>query len=356
MCGTGGRPYAPKGTDAATARNGTQGCGMDHVAWRPTRRAVLGAAALLAAPRAARAQSEFPSRPLRWIVNFPPGGAADFLSRSLAERLAPRLGQLVVVENRPGAGGMLGADFVAKSRGDGHVLLASNLASHAISPAIYAAPPYDPAADFTHLALMGTLPQVLAVNPSFPAATVEEFVAEARRRPGGVEYGSGGNGTSNHFLGVMLARATGVPLVHVPYRGSAPALTDTISGQIPAIFESLPTAIGHIRAGRLRAVAVSSRARAAALPDTPSFAERGLPEVEATGWFGVSAPAGLPAIVAERLGAELGAAMASPDIRTRFAEVGVEAGGMSPDEYAAFVRAEAGRWKALAAAHNIRVE
>jgi tripartite-type tricarboxylate transporter receptor subunit TctC len=262
----------------------------------------------------------------------------------------------VVVENRPGAGGMLGSDLVAKSRGDGHVLVVSNLASHAISPAIYASVPYDPVADFTHLALMGTLPQVLAVNPAFPAATVEEFVAEARRRPGGVEYGSGGNGTSNHFLGVMLARAAGVPLVHVPCRGSAPALADAISGQIPAIFESLPTAIGHIRAGRLRAIAVSGRGRAAALPDTPSFAERGLPEVEATGWFGVSAPAGLPPAVAARLGAEVGAAMASPEIRSRFAEVGVEAGAMPPAGYAAFVRSEAARWKALAAAHGIRVE
>jgi tripartite-type tricarboxylate transporter receptor subunit TctC len=154
----------------------------------------------------------------------------------------------------------------------------------------------------------------------------------------------------------MLARAAGVPLVHVPCRGSAPALADAISGQIPAIFESLPTAIGHIRAGRLRAIAVSGRGRAAALPDTPSFAERGLPEVEATGWFGVSAPAGLPPPVAARLGAELGAAMASPEIRSRFAEVGVEAGAMPPAGYAAFVRSEAARWKALAAAHGIRVE
>jgi tripartite-type tricarboxylate transporter receptor subunit TctC len=324
--------------------------------YRASRRSVIGMAALLAPVRAGRAQEAFPTHPLRWVVNFPPGGAADFLSRSLAEKLASRLGQPVVVENRPGAGGVIGADLVAKARGDGHALIVSNLASHAISPAIYPSVPYDPVADFTHLALMGTLPQVLAVNPSFPATTVEEFVAEAKRRPDGVEYGSGGNGTSNHFLGVMLARAAGIPLVHVPYRGSAPALTDTISGQIPALFESLPTAIGHIRGGRLRAIAVSGRTRATALPDTPTFAERGLPEVEATGWFGVSAPAGLPPAVAARLAAELGAAMALAEIRSRFAEVGVEAGTMSPADYTAFVRAEAVRWKALAAANNIRVE
>ena len=324
--------------------------------YRASRRTTIGMAALLAPMRAGWAQEAFPTHPLRWVVNFPPGGAADFLSRSLAEKLTPRLGQPVVVENRPGAGGMIGADLVAKARGDGHVLIVSNLASHAISPAIYPSVPYDPVADFTHLALMGTLPQVLAVNPSFPAATVEEFIVEAKRRTGGVEYGSGGNGTSNHFLGVMLARAAGISLVHVPYRGSAPALTDTISGQIPALFESLPTAIGHIRGGRLRAIAVSGRTRAAALPDTPTFAERGLPEVEATGWFGVSAPAGLPPAVSARLAAELGAVMGLPEIRSRFAEVGVEAGTMSPADYTAFVRAEAVRWKALAAANNIRVE
>jgi tripartite-type tricarboxylate transporter receptor subunit TctC len=329
---------------------------MDHGASRMARRSLIGAAALVAAPRAVRAQTDFPVRPLRWVVNFPPGGAADFLSRSVAERLAPRLTQPVAVENRPGAGGMIGADFVAKARGDGHVLVASNLASHAISPAIYASVPYDPVADFTHLALMGTLPQVLAVNTGFPGTTVEQFIAEAKRRPGGIEYGSGGNGTSNHFLGVMLARAARIQLVHVPYRGSAPALVDTISGKIPAIFESLPTALGHIRAGRLRAIAVSSRARADALPDVLTFAERGLPEIEAVGWFGVSAPAGLPPGVAGRLATALGAVLGLPDIRARFAEAGVEAGSMWLAEYANFVRAEAARWKALAAAHKISVE
>lgn len=329
---------------------------MDRGASRTARRSFIGAAALVAASRGARAQTDFPARPLRWVVNFPPGGAADFLSRSVAEKLTPRLGRPVMVENRPGAGGMVGADVVAKARGDGHILIVSNLASHAISPAIYASVPYDPVADFTHLALMGTLPQVLAVNPAFPATTVEQFVAEAKRRPGGIEYGSGGNGTSNHFLGAMLARAARIPLVHVPYRGSAPALIDTISGKVPAIFESLPTAIGHIRAGRLRPIAVSSRARAEALPDVPSFAERGLPEVEAVGWFGVSAPAGLPPGVAGRLASTVAAAVALPDIRARFAESGVEAGSLWLADYAAFVRAEAARWKALAAAHDIRVE
>lgn len=329
---------------------------MDHGASRLARRSLIGAMALAAAPGRARAQADFPVRPLRWVVNFPPGGAADFLSRSVAERMTTRLNQPVVVENRPGAGGMVGADMVAKARGDGHVLIVSNLASHAISPAIYASLPYDPVADFTHIALMGTLPQVLAVNPGFPAATVEQFVAEAKRRPDGVEYGSGGNGTSNHFLGVMLARAAGIRLAHVPFRGSAPALIETISGRVPAIFESLPTALGHIRAGRLRAIAVSGRARSAALPGVPTFAEAGFPDVEATGWFGVSAPAGLPPGVAGRLAAVAAAVLFLPDIRARFAEAGVEPGSLWPAEYAAFVRAEAERWRALAAAYGIRAE
>lgn len=329
---------------------------MDDGASQAARRRFIGAAALVAVSRSARAQTDFPARPLRWVANFPPGGVTDFLSRSVAEKLTPRLGQPVLVENKPGVGGMLGADMVAKARGDGHVLIVSNLASHAISPAIYASVPYDPAADFTHLALMGTLPQVLAVNPNFPATTVEQFVAEAKRRPGGIEYGSGGNGTPNHFLGVMLARAARIPLVHVPFRGSGPALNDVISGKVPAVFESLPTAIGHIRAGRLRPIAVSSRARAEALSDVPSFAERGLPEVEAVVWFGVSAPAGLPPGVAGRLASAVGAALALPDIRARFAESGAEASSLWLGDYAAFVRAEAARWKALAAAHDIRAD
>ncbi len=240
------------------------------------RRALLAAAPLLATPRLSLAQS-WPARPIRWIVNFPPAGAADILSRTLAEWFGTRLGQPIVVENRPGAGGMLGADIVAKARGDAHTVMISSAASHGIGPVLYANVPYDPLGDFTHLHLVGTFPSVLVVNPSVPAQSVAELVALARARPGEITYGSGGNGTMNHLIGQLLARSAGVEITHVPYRGSAPAMTDVMGGQIPALMESLPTAMGNIRAGRMRPLAVSERERSPALPEVPTFAEAGFP-------------------------------------------------------------------------------
>ena len=211
-------------------------------------------AAALALPAIARAEAPWPERPIRWIVNFPPGGAADTLSRALGESIGGRLGQPIVIENRPGAGGLVGADLVAKARGDTHMVIMSNAASHGIGPVLYPNMPYDPMADFTHIALVGTFASVLVVNPGVPAQDIAEFLAMARDRPGGLAYGTGGNGTMNHLVGQLLARAAGVELTHVPYRGSAPALADAIGGQIPAVMESLPIALPHLRAGRLRAL------------------------------------------------------------------------------------------------------
>ncbi|MBX9699964.1 MAG: tripartite tricarboxylate transporter substrate binding protein, partial [Acetobacteraceae bacterium] len=207
--------------------------------------------ATLAAPAVARGQPSWPERPIRWIVNFPPGGAADILSRALAEQIGGGLGQPIVVENRPGAGGMVGSDVVAKARGDAHLVMMSNAASHGIGPVLYRSVPYDPLVDFIHVALVGNFPSVLCVGEAVPARTLAEFVALARDR-GGLAYGSGGNGTMNHLTGALFARAAGIALTHVPYRGSAPAMTDVMGGQIPALMESLPTALGNIRAGRLR--------------------------------------------------------------------------------------------------------
>lgn len=326
----------------------------------PSRRALLtGAAAFLAAPALAPpaiAQAGWPDRPIRWIVNFPPGGAADTLSRILAAHIGNKLGQPVVVENRPGAGGALGADILAKAPGDRHVVMMSSAASHGIGPVLYRNTPYDALRDFTHIRLVGTFPSVLAVNLDFPARNLAEFVALAKARPGQVTYGSGGNGTLNHLIGQVLAREAGIELTHVPYRGSAAALTDTISGQIPAIMESLPIALPHLRGGRLRPLATSEAMRPASLADVPTFIEAGLPGVTATNWFGFSAPAGVPAEIVARWNSEIGAALADPGVIERFAAIGVVPGTMGPAEYTALIRGELDRWREVIRLGNIVVD
>lgn len=321
---------------------------------QPSRRAVLWGIPLLASPAilvSAGAQTAWPDRPIRWIVNFPPGGAADTLSRILAPVVSVRLGQPVVVENRPGAGGALGADILAKAPGDRFLVMISSAASHGIGPVLYRNPPYDALRDFSHIRLVGTFPSVLAVNLDLPAQNLGEYLALARQRP--MTYGSGGNGTLNHLVGQVLARAAGVELTHVPYRGSAPALTDTISGQIPSIMESLPIALPHLRGGRLRALATSEATRPPSLPDVPTFAEQGFPQVTSSNWFGFSAPAGLPPEIIARWDAEIAAALADPAVVERFAGIGVRPGTGGPGEYTALITGELARWRAVIAAGNI---
>jgi tripartite-type tricarboxylate transporter receptor subunit TctC len=316
------------------------------------RRAALLGIPLLAAP--AIAQPTWPDRPIRWVVNFPPGGAADTLSRILAPVVSAKLGQPVVVENRPGAGGALGADLLAKAPGDRFLVMISSAASHGIGPVLYRNPPYDALRDFTHIRLVGTFPSVLAVNLDFPARNLAEYLAVARQRP--VSYGSGGNGTLNHLIGQLLARAAGVDLTHVPYRGSAPALTDTISGQIPSIMESMPIALPHLRGGRLRALATSEAVRPPALPDVPTFAEQGFPQVTSTNWFGFSAPSGPPPEIIARWDAEIAAALADPALVERFATIGVRPGAEGPAGYTALITSELARWRSVIAAGNITAD
>ena len=316
------------------------------------RRALMLSAAALPA----FAQNSWPDRPVRWIVNFPPGGAADTLSRILAQAMGNRLGQAVVVENRPGAGGALGADILAKAPGDRHLVMMSSAASHGIGPVLYRNTPYDAVADFIHVRLVGTFPSVLAVNPDLPARDVAAFLALMRARPGSISYGSGGNGTLNHLLGQVFGRAAGVEFTHVPYRGSAPALTDTISGTLPAIMESLPITLPHLRAGRLRPLATSEAERSPALPDVPTFAEAGFPAATATNWFGFSLPAGVQPEIVARWDGELAALLADAGVVERFAAIGVRPGRLGPAEYTALVRAELERWRAVIQAGNIAAD
>ena len=310
--------------------------------------------ALPAIAQPAIAQPGWPERPIRWIVNFPPGGAADTLSRILAQAIGGRLGQPVVVENRPGAGGALGADILAKAPGDRHLVMMSSAASHGIGPVLYRHTPYDAVMDFTHVHLIGSFPSVLAVNAELPVHDVAGLVALAATRP--LTYGSGGNGTLNHLLGQVFARAAGIEFTHVPYRGSAPALTDAISGTLPTIMESLPIALPHLRAGRLRALATSEQARADALPNVPTFAEAGFPTATATTWFGFSLPAGVPAGSVTRWSSEMAALLTEPGVIERFAAMGVRPGTLGPAEYTGLIRAELERWRAVITAGRITAD
>ena len=316
---------------------------------------VLSSLAPLAAPGISAAQTPWPSRPIRWIVNFPPAGAADILSRTLAEYFGSRLGQPIVVENKPGAGGMVGADIVAKARGDTHVVMMSNAASHGIGPVLYTNVPYDPLADFTHIHLVGTFPSVLAVNGGSTITSVQQLIDLARGKPGEVTYGSGGNGTMNHLVGQLLARAAGVQLTHIPYRGSAPAMNDLMGGQIVALMESLPTAIGYFGSGRMRPLAVSEAERSPSLPDTPTFREAGY-DVVATNWFGFSAAAGIPPEIARRWETEISTALQSAQVREAFARIGVRPGTLGAAGYTDLIKSELARWQEVIRAGNIRAD
>ena len=302
------------------------------------------------------AQAGWPSKPIRWIVNFPPAGAADILSRTLAEYHGTRLGQPIVVENKPGAGGLLGADILAKAKGDTHLVMMSSAASHGIGPVLYKDVPYDPLADFTHIHLVGTFPTVLAVSASSPITSVAQLIEMAKAKPGEVTYGSGGNGTMNHLTGQVLARAAGVQLTHIPYRGSAPAMNDLMGGQIVALMESLPTAIGYFTSGRMRPLAVSEDQRSSSLPDVPTFREAGFAGVVTTNWFGFTATADIPRDLVLRWESETGAALQSAQVKEAFAKIGVRPGTLGSSGYTDLIRGELARWKEVIAAGNIRAD
>jgi tripartite-type tricarboxylate transporter receptor subunit TctC len=313
-------------------------------------------AAIIAAPSISRAQAAWPSKPIRWIVNFPPAGAADILSRTLAEHFGNRLGQPIVVENKPGAGGMLGADILAKAKGDTHLVMMSSAASHGIGPVLYRDVPYDPLADFTHIHLVGTFPSVLAVNATSPITSVQQLIDQAKAKPGEVTYGSGGNGTMNHLTGQVLARAANVSLTHIPYRGSAPAMNDLLGGQIVALMESLPTAIGYFTSGRMRPLAVSEEARSPALPDVPTFREAGFTGVVSTNWFGFSTTAGIPAEIAKRWETEIVTALQSTEVKEKFARIGVRPSAIGSSGYTDLIKSELARWREVIRAGNIRAD
>lgn len=309
---------------------------------RTTRRTILAAA--LIAPVAARAQTWAPSRPVRFVVPFPPGGATDVVARVLAERMSERLGQPVTVENRTGAGGNVGVENVVRSAPDGHAILMGTTGTLTINPHLYANMGFNPATDLAGISMAFATDHVLIVHPSVPAQTAQEFLALVRARPGQLSYGSGGNGTSTHMVPELFKLVAGVDIQHVPYRGSAPALNDTVAGNVQVMLDQLPSALPMIQAGRVRALAVTGPRRSALLPNLPTMAEIGLAGAEATSWGAVMAPANTPAPVIERLNATIREALAEPTVVQRLAGAGADAVASSPAELAETMRRETEKW------------
>ncbi|MGY0195712.1 Bug family tripartite tricarboxylate transporter substrate binding protein [Leptothrix sp. BB-4] len=331
-------------------------------AWHPHRRRLLQALAwTVAAPVAiglaagsARAQ-DWPNKPVTLIVPFPAGGTTDVLARALGEKLQQSLGQPVIVENKPGAGSTLGADYVAKARADGHTLLMGAV-HHTIAPAVYRKLAYDFQKDFAPITTVALVPNVLVVNAATPAKNVAELVALAKARPGGSTYGSNGNGTAQHLIGTQFENLTGTDLVHVPYKGSGPLATDLLGGQITMSFDTITPVLPHIRSGKLRALAVTTARRSAALPDVPTLDEAGLKGFNIGTWFGVLAPAATPRDIVARLNAEMVKIIQSADFRKRMDEIGAEPIGNSSEQMAQQIKAETEKFARLVKDAKVVIE
>jgi tripartite-type tricarboxylate transporter receptor subunit TctC len=286
----------------------------------------------------------YPSRPVRIVVPLSPGGFADTPARMLAPRLSEQMGRQFFVENKPGAGGTIGADFVAKSAPDGYTLLLTGT-PHVISAHLYKKMPYDALKDFTHIALVASGPYALVVNPQkLAVSSVRELIAAARAQPGKIDFASSGNGSAQHLVGALFNSTAGIDLNHVPYKGSGPAMQDLIAGQVGVSFAGIPNVLGHVKSGRLRALGVTTAKRWSELPDIPTLAEAGVPGYEATLWLNVSGPAGMPAEIVQRLNREIDKALSDPEVQASFRAAGVEATSMGPQELSAFIRAEHEKW------------
>ena len=298
----------------------------------------IAALALMLACMPARAA--YPDRPLHLIVPFAPGGGNDTVARLVGERLAGELGQAVVIDNKPGAGGVVGAEAAARAAPDGYTLFLGGVGSHAINPNLHAHLPYDPIKDFAPITLIASAPLILVVHPSVPAHSVRELIALAKAEPGKLNYASNGNGSSSHLAAVMFASMTGIDMVHVPYKGLAPALTDLLGGQVQLMFSSVVAIVPHVKDGKLRALAVSSKERLSLLPDLPTVAEAGVPGYQSSSWYGILAPAGTPADIVAKLNAALVKVIARPDVREALAREGADPVGNSPEAFGAFIKAE----------------
>jgi tripartite-type tricarboxylate transporter receptor subunit TctC len=298
----------------------------------------------------------YPNHAIRLVVPFPAGGTTDILARDVAKRLTETLGQSVVVDNRAGAGGNIGSDSVAKSAPDGYTLLMGTVGTHAINPSLYAKMPYDHVKDFAPIVLVAGVPNVLVVYPPLPVNSVADLIKLAKAKPGSINFASSGSGTSIHLSGELFKTMTGVDMVHVPYKGSAPAITDLMGGQVQIMFDNLPSSLQQIKGGKLRAIAVTSLKRAPALPDVPTIAESGLPGFEASSWFGVLAPAGTPPAVIAKINGEVNAWLQSPEGKQQLMSQGAESAGGTPEQFAAHIRSETEKWAKVVKASGAKVD
>lgn len=296
----------------------------------------------------------FPTKPVRLIVPYPPGGSADILARAIGQKLGDSLGQQVVIDNRPGAGTAIGAEATAKAAADGYTIMLGTVSSHAINPALNPGLKYDPVKDFAPVSLVASIPFVLIVHPSLPAKSAKELIALAKTKPGSLNYSSAGNGTSNHLAGELFKSMTGTFMVHIPYKGSAPALNDLIAGQVQLMYDLVLTAAPHVKSGAVRALAVTGRERSPVLPGVPTVAESGVPGYEVSAWFGFFAPAGTPAAIVNTLNAETVKAMKLPDLRERLASQGADAVTSTPEQFTAYVKEELGKWTRVVKASGMK--
>ena len=314
----------------------------------------LVALPVVALPLTALAQN-YPSKPIKLIVPFPAGGATDILARAVSQKLGEKIGQTVVVDNRPGAGGTIGSDAAAKSAPDGYTLLLATSSTHSIGPAINPKIPYDAVADFTPLGYVATSPNLVLVPNSSPANTMREFIDFAKKNPGKLNYASSGNGTIVHLTTELFKAMSGTFMVHIPYRGTALAIPDLVSGKVDVMFDSLVTGLPHVKDGKLKALAVTSAARTQLAPDLPAVAEV-LPGFESTTWFGLYGPKGLSAEVVQRINTALNAALADPEVKERFARLGAEPTGGSAARFTQVARADFDKWKAIISQRRITAD
>ncbi len=319
------------------------------------RRTLMTAAVAAIASLALNAHAQvFPAKQVRIVVPQTPGGASDTLARVMAQKLSVRWGQTVVVENKAGAGGNIGMEEVARAPGDGYTLLMSYVGTHAINGALYSKLPFDPEKDFAPVATLATLPFVAVVNPQLPVKTLRELAELSKKQQ--VAYGSAGNGSVNHLLGEMVNAAAGIKMLHVPYRGAAPAMTDLLGGQIQVVFTSMPSVAGFIRDGRLRPLAVTSAKRAAAFGDIPTVAESGYAGFDVNPWFGLFAPAATPAAVVRQLNADINATLRDPEVVAKFTATGAEVYTTEPEQFAALLRADIAKWSEVVKRSGAKVD
>lgn len=314
------------------------------------------AAALLAVSAGAAIAQTYPVKPVRMIVPFPAGGATDIVGRLIAQKLSETWSQQVIVDNRGGAGGTIGSDVAAKSAPDGYTILVATSSTHAIAPSLYSKLPYDPVRDFAPVTLIASATILLAVHPSVPASNVRELIALAKRQPQALSFASSGNGGISHLIGEQFKSMAGVQMLHVPYKGDTPALVDLVSGQVSLMFGTAVSFLPYVKAGRLKALAVTNPKRSPVVPDIPTVAESGLPGFEALQWFGIFAPAGTPKDIVARLNADIVKILRQPDVRERLTSLGADVVGNTPEQFAAFLKADAAKWARIVKESGAKID